>query len=202
MFSVKLWLKSLALLLSAASVLSVGSPRNHVSDFSDLNELRGTGLLSPLADPYDGISYRLPNDTVPLTYDIFLSTDIHRGEFAFDGRAIIRFEVVEETEQVTMQFRMMTIHNVSLFDTDNQLIEENVAFEQNHTVEFLHVRPTQQLLVGQQYFVQVFYNATIRNDGLGFYRASYIDPEGNQVWLATTQFQANEARHAFPWYIV
>jgi aminopeptidase N len=197
------------------SSIETGSPRKLIEP--SLNNYENYGI-SPLVDPYDGISYRLPNDTVPLTYDIFLSTDIHRGEFAFNGNAKIRFEVIETTNQVTLHYRQMNIHNVTLFNSNNQIIQENVPWIQNATVEFLIIRPNMPFFVGQQYIVHIFYSATIRDDSLGkfsnseffefvfvticnslgWYRASYISPRGDRRWLATTQFQANEARHAFP----
>lgn len=191
-----MWLKLVILFIGATTLVAGDSPRWF---YDDLQEGGDITAISPKADPYDGIVYRLPNDTLPLTYDIWLSTDIHLGEFAFDGRVTIRFRVIDVTQEVTVQYRMMTVNTVTLFNSNDQLIEENVSFFQNATVEFLVIRPTEQLILGQDYSVLITYNATIRNDGLGFYRSSYVDSQGNTVWLATTQFQANEARHAFPW---
>lgn len=190
-----MWLKLLVLIVGAATVIAVDDLRDLYMKIDAGEEIE----ISPLVDPYDGISYRLPNDTSPLTYDVWLTTDIHRGEFAFDGRVMIRFEVLETTNEVIIQYRLMTIQSINLFNADGVMIEENVDYFQNDTVEFLHIRPTQQLLEGQQFSVQVFYNGSIRDNGLGIYSASYINPSGNRTWLATTQFQANEARHAFPW---
>lgn len=190
-----MWLKFL-LLLASASIFVCADDLRDLYVKLDAGEKIET---APLVDPYDGISYRLPNDTSPLTYDIWISSDIHRGEFAFDGRVIIRFEVLETTNEVVIQYRQMTIQNIDLFNSDGVMIEENVDWFQNETVEFLHIRPTQQLLQGQQFSVEVLYNCTLREDGRGIYRASYINPEGEETWLATTQFQVSDARHAFPW---
>lgn len=162
-------------------------------DFED-----DTSIL-PLVDPYDGISYRLPNTTVPLTYDIWLATEIHQGEFGFNGEVTIRFQCIETTAELILQYRTMTIDTVALFDSNNNLIEEDVSWYQNKTVEFLVITPNQQLIQGQEYLVNVRFNGTMTDNGLGIYRAWYVDPAGDTKWLASTQFQATEARRAFPW---
>lgn len=155
--------------------------------------------IVPLVDPVDGISYRLPNTTIPLTYNIWLSTHIHRGEFGYDGQVTIRFQCVETTPEIILHYRLMSISTVTLFDSNNNLIQVNVPFHQNATVEFLVITPSQQLINGHEYLVTITYNATMRDDGLGFNYDSYIDPEGNTRWWATTLFSPTHARHAFPW---
>lgn len=96
-----MWLKVLLLSIGVPLALSRGvSPRESIrtsvqNDRIPFMDLEKDSSILPLVDPYDGISYRLPNTTIPLTYDIWLSTDIHRGEFGFDGQVIIRFRCVE-----------------------------------------------------------------------------------------------------------
>lgn len=190
-----MWLKLIVVALAFLSSNEAGSPRKL---YRPTAESYDDFEISPWADPYDGISYRLPNDTVPLTYDIFLSTDIHRGEFAFNGNTKVRFAVVETTNQVTLQYRQMQIHHVTLLNANNQIIQENVPWTQNATVEFLIITPNTPFIMGLEYYVHIFHSGIIRDDSLGWYRASYVNPQGERRWLATTQFQANEARHAFP----
>lgn len=192
----KMWLKLLVLFVAAASFIAADDPRALYERIDAGEKIE----ISPFADPDDGISYRLPNNTVPLTYDIWLSTDIHRGEFAFDGRVRIRFEVIDDTTEITLHSNMLEIFTVTLFDANNQLIEEIAEFELDQSLEFLIIRPTQELVIDLQYSVEITYSGTIRSGGLGFYRSSYINPEtGDLVWLGTTQFQATQARSAFPW---
>lgn len=190
----KMWSK--LFLLIFATIVASEHPRTLYDALQDGDDIFA---VSPKADPVDGIVYRLPNDTIPLTYDIWLSTDIHLGEPAFQGRVLIRFRVAEPTQEVIVHYHRMTISSVDLLNSDNLSLEENVAFSQNETLEFLVIQPTQQLTVGQEYSVQISYNGSLRDDSLGFYRSSYLDSQGDRVWLATTQFQANNARHAFPW---
>jgi aminopeptidase N len=192
-----MWLKLLVISAGFLAVENAGSPRKI---YKPPKENFVNFELPPFVDPYDGISYRLPNDTVGLTYDIALTTDIHRGDFAFSGETKILIQIVQSTDQITLQYRQMNIHSVSLLDVNNRVVQQNVPWIQNATVEFLVIRPNFPLVVGQQYFVEVFHSGTIRDDGLGWYRSSYLTPQGERRWLATTQFQATEARHAFPCY--
>lgn len=200
-----MWLKLLLLTIGVTLVVGSGvSSRNsirasHLESNVPFMDLEKDTSVLPLVDPHDGISYRLPNTTTPLAYNIWISTDIHLGEFGFNGQVIIRILVLETTREIVLQYRMMTIDIVSLFDSNNNLIQNNVPWYQNETVEFLIITPNQQLIQGQEYFISVRYNATIRDDGLGFHRGSYVNSAGNTAWFAATQFQATQARHAFPW---
>lgn len=195
-YSAKMWLKLLVLLIGATSI-SAGGPTNIYDSGFEFIEYEEP--ISPLVDPYTGFNYRLPNNTFPLTYDIQLSTDIHIGEFGFDGRARIRFQVVEASSTITLNYRQMSIRNVTLFHGLGHVIEYNLNWSLNETLEHFIIWPSFPLGAGQQFSVEVEYNSTIRSDSLGFYRASYLNAQDETVWLASTQFQANEARQAFPW---
>lgn len=199
MRSIVLFVIGVTLVIGGGVSPRVGIRNSFQDDHIPFMDFEDDTSILPLVDPYDGISYRLPNTTVPLAYDIWLSTDIHAGEFGFDGQVTIRFQCIETTTEIVLQYRMLTIDTVSLFNSNNNLIEEDVAWYQNETVEFLVITPNQQLIQGQEYLVNVKYNGTMTDNGLGIYRAWYVDPVGSIRWLASTQFQATEARHAFPW---
>lgn len=190
-----MWLKIFVIFAGFLAVTSSGNTKKLYKPPKEYDE---NYEFSPLVDPIDGISYRLPNDTIGLTYDIFLSTEIHRGEFEFSGETKILIQIVENTDQITLQYRQMNINSVTLLDVNNRIIRQNVPWTQNATVEFLIIRPNFLLFAGERYFVEIHHNGIIRNDGLGWYRSSYLTPEGKRRWLATTQFQATEARSAFP----
>ncbi|CRL01384.1 CLUMA_CG014379, isoform A [Clunio marinus] len=157
-------------------------------------------LPSLYTDPIDGIDYRLPNNTIPRHYDIWLSTDIHEGEFDFEGIATIQIEALEDTQEITLQIRELTILNVKLMRSTGGSIQSNVPFRIRDDVEFLIITPSQQLIKETIYLVEIKYIGTLRDDDAGFYRSSYIDETGNVKWLATTQFESTDARHAFPCY--
>lgn len=144
-------------------------------------------------------SFRLPNNSYPTHYDISLITDIHLGNFDFFGTVTIDIRMVENSLSITVNSMLMTIYNIDLLSPNNQLIESGVRYEQIERLEFLVIYPLSELLQNSAYKVRISYSGVLRTDDYGFYRASYFDEEGKRIWLATTQFQATDARHAFPW---
>lgn len=154
---------------------------------------------APFTDPFDGKFYRLPNTTIPIRYDIWLSTEIHSGNFTFEGRVKIEIMTVETTPNITLHYRQLTIHNVDFLDSAGNTIQSNVPTTSQDDLEFLVITPAIPLVAGTTYHVLIDYEGVLRNDDAGFYRSSYTDLEGKTVWLATTQFESTDARHGFPW---
>lgn len=196
-----MWLKVLLFVCIAVFAYAGSNPKrfykrqpNEYVEFQDNEE-----TVAPFVDPTDGISYRLPNDTVPLRYDIFLSTDVHAANFGFDGRVRIQIQAIVNTPNITLHYRQLTITSVTLFDADENTIQSNVPYVRRNVEEFMDIQPTQPLVSGTIYWVDISYIGILRTDDAGFYRSSYLNPAGERIWLATTQFESTDARHAFPW---
>ena len=186
-----MWLKIVLLLAAISLVIADSDP---IKLYRDDRE----GIIQ-LTDPVDGKDYRLPNNTIPLHYDIWLSTDIHKAVFDFDGHVTIQIQAVEDTTNITVHYRELTIVNINLLSSIRTLIQSDVPFTLREDVEFLVITPTQPLIQGQLYFVEIDYKGILREDDAGFYRSAYVNAVGGTVWLATTQFESTDARHGFPW---
>lgn len=156
--------------------------------------------FAPYRDDVDGKDYRLPNNTRPIRYDISLTTDVHRGETAFTGNVKITIEAVTSASEITIHHRQVTIEKINLLSSTSALLQEDVSFDEIDDLEFLVIRPTNPLIAAQRYIIEITYRGFLRDDNMGFYRSSYRTPEGHTVWLATTQFEQTDARHAFPCY--
>lgn len=145
--------------------------------------------------------YRLPNNTLPLHYNISLRTNIHRGDFVFDGRVHIHVKVLEDSDTITLHYRQLAIRNVNILDVNGTIIQENVRFTMTHPLEFLDISPRIPLTINDEFIVDVSYRGILRDDGAGFIRSSYISPDTNEtIWLASVQFKNTDARHAVPCY--
>ncbi len=153
------------------------------------------------ASEIDHRGYRLPNNTVPLHYDISLRTNIHSGDFMFDGRVQIHIKVLEDSDSITLQYRQLVIRNVNILDVNGTIVQQNVRFIMTHPLEFLDILPQTALAIDDELIVDVSYTGILRNDGAGFIRSSYVDSNSNEtVWLASVQFKNTDARHAVPCY--
>lgn len=188
---IKMWFKLLLAIIF--SCCAFGS-----SDLFKISENVGDSV-APFIDPLDGINYRLPNDTIPLRYEIWLSTDIDRGYFAFQGRIAITIQALQSTSEITMHFRRLEILNVRLLRGTGGSIQSNVSFYTRPEVEFLIITPAQNLFEGMTYQVIITYNGELNIDKKGLYLASYIDSSNTLIWMAATNFKSTDARQAFPW---
>jgi len=192
-----MWLKYILLINIFLIYYVSAGPKVKLNRFIDEN-FNFDDVVIPKFTP-SALSFRLPNNTVPIHYDISLLTDIHLGNFDFFGTVTIDIRVVEATETITIHYRQSAISGIDLLNLNGQILESNVDFEQIEEVEFLVIKPRTRLLEFNQYKVVIRYRAVLRTDDYGFYRASYLNEEGKRIWVATTQFQATDARHAFPW---
>jgi aminopeptidase N len=192
-----MWLKYILLINIFLIYHASAGPKVKINRFND-EDFNFDDVVIPKFNS-SALSFRLPNNTVPIHYDISLLTDIHVGNFDFFGTVTIDLRVVEQTETITVHYRQSTVSSIDLLNINGQLIESNVDYEQIEEVEFLVIKPRTRLIVFNQYKVVIRYRAVLRTDDYGFYRASYLNEEGKRIWVATTQFQATDARHAFPW---
>ena len=135
----------------------------------------------------------LPGDVRPVLYDLTLTPDL--DSFTFAGEETVEIEVIEETSSVTLNCAEIEVASCRVTAAGVDLAPASISFdEQAETVTFGFDRP---LPVGPARLHVEFTGAL--NDLLrGFYRSRYVDEDGAERYLATTQFEATDARRAFP----
>lgn len=157
-------------------------------------------------------SYRLPNGTHPLHYDIKIVTNIHLSndtdpaKFKFNGNEIIRLLVIEDNlNEIVLHSHRLQITNCVLKTQDGTIIEwENSeqpwSYEEEKQFLTFTIATTSSLVKDEEYYIEIEFNGDLEANNEGFYRSSYINEEGVTVWLGTTQFAPTFARRAFPCY--
>lgn len=152
---------------------------------------------------------RLPNNTRPWSYDIWLTTNVHRGEFDVSGRTRIVLDVLTaNTRTITLHHRQLTIESVQLTllsingNTDEatmQLASHSYAGSNEQLIVRLATGEP-DLLENRRYTLTIDHTGVLNSAVQGFHRASYVDNDGRVHWLASTHFEPTAARHAFPCY--
>lgn len=146
-------------------------------------------------------SYRLPNNTIPLHYDITLSTNIHSGDFVFHGNVRINIKVLKETNTITLHSSQHLVESINLLNSEGSLIERDLSFTTDNSLEFLKILAKEHLEVDQKFIVEIAFSGSLRTDQVGFHRLRYTDRETRrQFWYASTFFEPTHARTAFPCY--
>ena len=131
----------------------------------------------------------LPSSITPMHYNITLQPDMET--FRVNGTSVIEATVNEETDYILLHAKSMTIGS---FTVKNYAVKRSFYYEEN---DFFVVQLTTPLSKGPV-VMHVMYNYTLATGLAGFYKSSYTLPNGDKEVLATTQFEATDARRAFP----
>ncbi len=137
--------------------------------------------------------YRLPLNVVPYRYDIRLEPDLAKATFT--GRVAIAVRVHEAVEEIVLNAAELSIAEAFIEDAASHRFPAVVTLEEE--AERCRLRFGQSLAPGEWRLTLTF--TGVLNDKLrGFYRSTYKNQAGETHILAATQFEATDARRAFP----
>ena len=135
----------------------------------------------------------LPASVKPNKYRLTLQPDLNT--FTFKGEQTVDIEIVEPTARIVLNAAELEISGVTLRRNGSETSTHSVSPDADTETVTLDFGRT--LSPGRAQLEMEF--TGILNDRLvGFYRSEYQDAEGQTRHLATTQFEATDARRAFP----
>lgn len=136
---------------------------------------------------------RLPKTVIPTRYRLFLAPDLKA--FTFDGTEVIEINVTEPTERITLNAKELTVSNVYVQDGRGTQLNGVVTLDDEHETAEI----TFKGVLGKGKWTLFATFKGVLNDKLrGFYRSVWTDDDGKEKVLAVTQFEACDARRAFP----
>ena len=142
----------------------------------------------------------LPDHVRPVHYDLTLTPNF--DDFTFDGEVDITVQMQPGTTEIVLNCAEIDIKTavVSWTDMDGLHTQDaaGIAYDAEAETAAISIAGTpDDGLVGNQHLRMTFTGEL--NDKLrGFYRSQYTNPEGETAYLATTQFEATDARRALP----
>jgi puromycin-sensitive aminopeptidase len=137
--------------------------------------------------------YRLPRHVVPHRYDLTIEPDLERGEFS--GRVDIEVTIEEAAEEIVLNAIDLQCSEISLTDPDGVRLTATVTFEEDTERARLALSG---LAAAGDWTLSIAFNGMLNDKLRGFYRSTFTDHAGAERTIATTQFEATDARRAFP----
>ncbi|KAG2222206.1 hypothetical protein INT45_014103 [Circinella minor] len=140
----------------------------------------------------------LPTNVKPVHYDLTLKPDLET--FVFYGQVKVDLEVKEDTTQIVLNTHDIKIYSAVLTSTSLKTELKQTA----KSIDY-DAKKDQAILTFEQTMpgstkasLDIQFEGELNDQMAGFYRSSYKDAEGKTQYLATTQFEATDARRAFP----
>jgi puromycin-sensitive aminopeptidase len=136
--------------------------------------------------------YRLPRSVVPSRYDLVLEPDLEA--VTFSGSTEVQVDVHERVEEVVVNALDLEIAGAELRGDHGTIGVTDVAFDEELQ------RATLSLAAPVDpgpWTLAMEFRGELNDQLVGFYRSTYTDDDGTHT-IATTQFEAADARRAFP----
>ena len=137
--------------------------------------------------------YRLPGHVRPIRYDLRLDPDL--ATLTFTGEETVTVDVREATSEIVLNAVELSISEATIVKEGSESLRGRIELEE--ATERCRLTFPTRLSLGTWRLRLRF--AGLLNDKLrGFYRSTFQDAEGRTQTLAATQFEATDARRAFP----
>ena len=141
----------------------------------------------------DHVDYRLPTTVVPSRYDLRLEPDLDNATFS--GEETVTVEVREPVTEIVLNAAELRIESAAMEDASGAVVEGSVALDEPaERARILFPAP----IAPGPWRLRLRFTGILNDRLHGFYRSSYKDAAGVAHTIAATQFEATDARRAFP----
>lgn len=137
-------------------------------------------------------THLLPDYVKPHTYKINLKPNLE--EFTFYGEEVIHLNLEQSTDKIILHAVEIDIVTVEITDKNKKKIIGTVTYNKESETATL-IFP-EEITTGEKELFLTF-NGELNDKMRGFYRSAY-DIDGQTHYMGTTQFEATDARRAFP----
>ncbi|KAI9270229.1 peptidase family M1-domain-containing protein [Helicostylum pulchrum] len=136
----------------------------------------------------------LPTLVKPVHYDLNLTPNL--STFVYDGSVKVSLQVLNDTSVIVLNANELTIDTAIIFVRNISLSAIDIQFDNKTDQVSLTFGET--LVKGSNVQLLIEFQGVLNDHMSGFYRSSFKNSNGSTSYLATTQFEATDARRAFP----
>ncbi len=135
-------------------------------------------------------NHALGANIIPYNYELFFEPNF--SDFKYKGEEKIYLKISKPTKNITLNSSEIEISNASI-TSKKELQECKFDFdEKNERVTFYFEKA-----VSGEVFLEIKFTGIHNDKMVGFYRSKYFE-EKKEKYFMTTQFEAADARRAFP----
>ncbi len=137
--------------------------------------------------------YRLPRHVVPRHYELRLEPDLET--FTVRGSVAVDVDVHQPVDEIVLNAAEVEIVSAWVAAEEGRLEVTSIAYDPETERVTLSLEST---LEPGEHRLLIEHAGTINDQLRGLYRSVYVDGEGNEHLIATSQCQATDARRVFP----
>ncbi len=135
----------------------------------------------------------LPRNLLPIHYDLVLTPDL--AAFTFNTDLTINVDVNTSCNEVSLHSKELFIESCEFVSESQSLKMSGLNYD--FKLNTVTIKFPENMNVGKG-SLKILYRGILNSDMAGFYRSSYTDANGNKKIMGSTQFEALDARRAFP----
>ncbi|ODQ81228.1 hypothetical protein BABINDRAFT_33484 [Babjeviella inositovora NRRL Y-12698] len=143
----------------------------------------------------------LPKNLKPSNYDIQIF-DIDAVANTFSGRVAITMEILQNTSEVVLNVRDLEVASakvqLTVTKTEQEIPVVEITSDKKQETVTLKLAEPLKAAPSASLVVTLNYTGLIQTNMAGFYRSRYTNAEGQDAVMLSTQFEATDARRAFP----
>ena len=128
---------------------------------------------------------------IPINYELMFEPLFHN--FKFNGEEIITLNLSKPTNSIKIDAAELSIKESHIIQGGKIISSKSSLNEKN---EKLTIKLAKKIKGKAK--LSIKFTGTLNDRLLGFYKSQYKDKKGKTKYLATTQFEAADARRAFP----
>ncbi|MCU0311297.1 MAG: M1 family metallopeptidase [Acidimicrobiales bacterium] len=138
--------------------------------------------------------FRLPSGVRPVRYDLCLEPDLAAA--TFDGTVAVVLAVEEPSTRIVANAVELEVDEAWVVTDAGERIE-TLGVDLDAETERVTFRLAEPVHIGT-ITLHVRFRGILNDKLRGFYRSTFTDTDGVEQTIATTQFEATDARRAFP----
>ena len=128
---------------------------------------------------------------IPINYELMFEPLFHN--FKFNGEEIITLNLSKPTNSIKIDAAELSIKESHIIQGGKIISSKSSLNEKN---EKLTIKLAKKIKGKAK--LSIKFTGTLNDRLLGFYKSQYKDKKGKTKYIATTQFEAADARRAFP----